>query len=93
MNRAGQSTHYTPSYAVAHVPKVNQLVLGTTTSSCTVMVDGYRINLRLTKNLSLRNSKYEGILPAEIPDGNFSQKVIHLVKGYSTKFPSSSARF
>jgi len=46
LNRARQSTNYTPSYAIGHVLKLNRLILSKTTLCSTVVVGDNCLNLQ-----------------------------------------------
>jgi len=80
-----ESTRYTPSYAVHHAPKPNQLVPSRTTSSIMVVVDYNSFKLGPNTKLEAKKLKVLGYSRSRDNGCEFSQKAIDLVKEYTTK--------
>jgi 5'-3' exoribonuclease 1 len=85
--KAEQDTPWMPSYSVAKLLQLNNLVLSRLTSSFQVMDGGNRLNLGLNLKFEAKQLKVLGYSRKRGGGWEFSKKAIDLISQYMIKFP------
>jgi hypothetical protein len=84
----GSVTRYLPSHAVAKMLNLNNMVLSKITASFTVSALGLpRLNLGLNLKFEAKKLKVLGYTRRDERGWEYSDKAVHLVTTYMTKFP------
>lgn len=78
---------YTPSFAVARMLNLSPLVLSKITSAFQVNLDDSKVNLGLNLKFEGKKLKVLGYSRREQNGWEFSEKAIHLLRQYMTRFP------
>jgi len=93
INAALFTCRVTPTYAIASVLKLNLLILSTTITSFTAVVDDNYLNLWLNWKFEAKKLKLSGYSRRGYNGWEFAQQATDIIKEYITKFIQRLWRF